>query len=80
MNSTNRRAVTRRFAAGALMVSVVLAAAACASGSSGGSSVDLGVVDIPDVAVELVGTGSTVPLRSVLPADEPTLVWFWAPH
>jgi hypothetical protein len=59
MNSTNRRAVTRRFAAGALMVRVV---------------------DIPDVAVELVGTGSTVPLRSVIPADEPTLVWFWAPH
>jgi hypothetical protein len=55
MSSTNRQAVTRSCATGALALSVV---------------------DIPDVAVELAGTGSTGPLRTVIPADEPTLVWF----
>lgn len=35
---------------------------------------------LPDVAVLDAGTGETVQLAALLPADRPLLVWFWAPH
>lgn len=36
---------------------------------------------LPDLAVRrLNGDGGWVQLKNELPADQPLLVWFWAPH
>ncbi|MFM7537791.1 MAG: hypothetical protein ACKO91_18635 [Acidimicrobiales bacterium] len=35
---------------------------------------------LPDVEVLDVATGRPVRLATFVPADKPTLVWFWAPH
>jgi ferric-dicitrate binding protein FerR (iron transport regulator) len=35
---------------------------------------------LPEVDVLDVADGSTVQLGSLLPAEKPLLVWFWAPH
>lgn len=36
--------------------------------------------DLPAVDVRDVHTGATVDLASLVPADRPILLWFWAPH
>ena len=38
------------------------------------------VEPLPDVSVEDVGAGTQVNLASLLPADQPILLWMWAPH
>lgn len=35
---------------------------------------------LPDVTVIDVATGSEVNLRALVPADNPLVLWFWAPH
>jgi len=35
---------------------------------------------LPDLSVTDVGTGTDVALPSLVPADRPVLLWFWAPH
>jgi len=35
---------------------------------------------LPDLAVDDVAAGSKVNLSSLAPAEQPLLVWFWAPH
>jgi hypothetical protein len=35
---------------------------------------------LPDVEVLDVETGRPVRLATFVPADKPTLVWFWSPH
>jgi hypothetical protein len=35
---------------------------------------------LPDVIVRDVATGAEMPLASLVPAERPLLVWFWAPH
>jgi len=35
---------------------------------------------LPDLAVDDVAAGSKVNLSSLVPAEQPLLVWFWAPH
>ena len=35
---------------------------------------------LPDIEVVDVASGDTVALRSVASANQPTLLWFWAPH
>ncbi len=36
--------------------------------------------DLPSVDLVDVGTGATVNLASFAPADQPLVLWFWAPH
>ena len=36
--------------------------------------------DLPSVELVDVGTGATVNLASFAPADQPIVLWFWAPH
>ncbi len=36
--------------------------------------------DLPSVDVVNVATGATVNLASFAPADQPLVLWFWAPH
>lgn len=54
---------------------------------AGGPVPDLPVAEsaatspLPDIAVrQLNGDGGWVQLKNELPAEQPTLVWFWAPH
>ena len=53
--------------------------------------VDLGTADVdpasdvptnpfPDLVVDDVRRGKKVNLRNLLPADDPVLLWLWAPH
>jgi hypothetical protein len=35
---------------------------------------------LPSVPVLDVASGGTVDLAGLIPADRPTLLWFWAPH
>jgi len=35
---------------------------------------------LPDLSVDDVVAGTKVDLSSLAPADQPLLVWFWAPH
>ena len=35
---------------------------------------------LPDVDLIRVSTGDTVKLSSLTPAENPLLLWFWAPH
>lgn len=35
---------------------------------------------LPDVLVTDVATAREVPVRSIFPASQPLLLWFWAPH
>jgi len=35
---------------------------------------------LPDLSVDDVAAGTKVDLSSLAPADQPLLVWFWAPH
>lgn len=49
----------------------------------GGGSVPTtaaGTSPLPDLDVRDVATGENRPLRTLLPAATPLLVWFWAPH
>ncbi len=46
---------------------------------AGSGSTDLAGV-LPDLSVTDVESGSEVSLRSLVPADRPVLLWFWAPH
>ena len=36
--------------------------------------------DLPSVDVVNVATGASVNLASFAPADQPLVLWFWAPH
>ncbi|WP_420620338.1 hypothetical protein [Candidatus Poriferisocius sp.] len=36
--------------------------------------------DLPSVELVDVATGATVNLASFAPADQPFVLWFWAPH
>lgn len=36
--------------------------------------------DLPDVEVVDIATGEKLALTSLVPAQRPLLVWFWAPH
>lgn len=36
--------------------------------------------DLPSVELVDVATGATVNLASFAPADQPLVLWFWAPH
>jgi len=66
----------------ALAAVLTLVAAACSGTTTtttaeGGASLGSG---IPELVVTDVDTGEQVTLASVVPADKPTLLWFWAPH
>lgn len=39
-----------------------------------------GTSAIPDLTVLDVASGGEFALGSLIPADRPVLVWFWAPH
>ena len=38
------------------------------------------VMTLPNVEVVDVGSGESIVLSSLAPADRPILAWFWAPH
>ncbi len=74
-----------------LGLTLVMAATAAGCGSGGetggaaapppagsGSNQSAGV--LPDLSVTDVESGSEVSLQSLVPADRPVLLWFWAPH
>jgi hypothetical protein len=67
-------------------VAVALAFSACGGGSGdtdGAPNASGGVpepVELPDVTVRDVTAGTDVQLTSLIPASQPTLLWFWAPH
>jgi PBP1b-binding outer membrane lipoprotein LpoB len=75
--SLNRRRV------GSILATAILLAGC---GSSSGTDSDAAgpaareVVDIPDVPVQDVETGAEISLTSIVPAEQPVLLWFWAPH
>ena len=79
---------SRRLAA--LAASIVLVAAACSSPPEAsvdpGPRPDLAVANpastqfLPQVTVWDVGEQEWVQLANFLPAEQPVLVWFWAPH
>lgn len=50
------------------------------SGSADGAAATLIDTDLPDVDVVDVVSGEVLNLRSLVPSDRPTLLWFWAPH
>ncbi len=63
----------------------VLVLSACGAGpasrtnsSAGGSSESIS--PLPAIEVEDVTGDRRVALDAFVPADRPTLVWFWAPH
>lgn len=92
MNSCAGGLSKARFKALALTVALTLVAAACSQAApSGESNTARGGADpasqaepdgnvVPEVAVLDVGTGDTVDLGSLIPAQRPILLWFWAPH
>jgi hypothetical protein len=61
-------------------VPFVAVVGACGGTSDSGQPAAPRAIEIPDVTVRNVATGAEVALRDVVPADRPTLVWFWAPH
>lgn len=79
MNSCAGGSSKARLTALVLVAAMTLVAAACAQASpSGESNLDDNVV--PELDVLNVGTGDTVDLGSLVPAQRPILLWFWAPH
>jgi hypothetical protein len=70
--------MTRRSRSLAVVVAALLAG--CGGTSDSGQPAAPRAIEIPDVTVRNVATGAEVALRDVVPADRPTLVWFWAPH
>ncbi len=74
-----------------LSVTLALAAVAagCGSGPDGGGPVAAAPAAegsgqaaglLPELTVTDVGAGTEVALTSLVPADRPVLLWFWAPH
>ncbi|MDH4144646.1 MAG: hypothetical protein OEY23_05690 [Acidimicrobiia bacterium] len=53
---------------------ITLAEAAPAAAAAQGAS------PLPQVDVTEVATARTINLATLLPAEKPVLVWFWAPH
>lgn len=91
MNSCAGGASKARFRALVLTGAVALVVAACAQAAPSGGSNPAREEDpfteaarddsvVPKVAVLDVGTGDTVDLGSLVPAQRPILLWFWAPH
>ncbi|NNC73910.1 MAG: hypothetical protein HKN93_00215 [Acidimicrobiia bacterium] len=73
--------MTRRLLALAIILGFVTAA--CGDGTNsdtGAPQVVAGVGALPAVEVLDVATSDTVDVSTLLPADKPLLVWFWAPH
>ncbi len=62
----------------------MLALAACGSEPDASSpeptAGGAGVSPLPAIEVDDVTNDRRVALDSFVPADRPTLVWFWAPH
>jgi hypothetical protein len=48
------------------------------AGVEGGSGDEIG--RLPDVVVNDVGAGTEVSLQTLVPSEQPILLWFWAPH
>lgn len=77
-----------------LLVAVLTATVACGGDGTGGATgsgngVGAGdrtgsaggpVLELPSLPLRDVATGATVDLAELLPADQPLLVWAWAPH
>ena len=76
----------------AILVAAALVLAACRGNGTTSSPADAGSAPgsqaeapsstspLPAVDVIDVNSGDTVALAGLLPAEKPTLVWFWAPH
>ena len=69
----------RRTVLVALAAVLTLVAAACSGTATTTEGQALGN-GIPELVVTDVDTGEQVTLASMVPADKPTLLWFWAPH
>ncbi len=84
-----------RLAAAPLAVAVALALAACGGEAPDGSSAQPAATDpgprpelpvtavdspLPAVTVRDVTNDEWVQFADLLPAEQPVLVWFWAPH
>ena len=69
-----------------LFVALALVLAGCGSGQDTGTAAPAAGGDgaqatvLPDLSVTDIATGDQVTLRSLVPADRPVLLWFWAPH
>jgi hypothetical protein len=75
-----------------LVVSVLAATACGGDGDRTGSGTGTGtkstrsestggaVLELPSIPLRDVATGASVDLAELLPADQPLLVWAWAPH
>lgn len=76
-----------RFPFAVILAATTLLGAACGSaGRDGSAEADPAVgpvatsVTLPRVEVVDVTADRPVELSSLLPADRPLLLWFWAPH
>ncbi len=83
---TTRPAAMRNLAVGKLAVVLALVLASCGSGQVTGAAQPQAGDDgtdsttLPDLSVTDIATGDQVALQSLVPADRPVLLWFWAPH
>ena len=79
---------TRPATIGVLAVVLALVFAGCGSGqeTAPGTAAPADVGDgavanaLPDLSVSDLATGEPMALQSLVPADRPVLLWFWAPH
>jgi hypothetical protein len=72
----------RNLTAWAAIALTVLAGCGSASDTSGSATPTpaAGGSPLPAIEVDDVTNDRRVALDSFVPADRPTLVWFWAPH
>jgi hypothetical protein len=50
------------------------------TGGSAASATPAAKNPLPSVIVRDVGAKADINLQSLLPADKPLVIWFWAPH
>ena len=79
-DETDDVAVARPAAPGASVDARTPAGPDAPAGPNPQSPTGAAATDLPDLEVVDVATGTPVQLRSLVPSDRPTLLWFWAPH